>query len=135
YAPGAASQPREGAGLACLWFEEVPVTSEHLVGGLPGQRHRRRPADRPEQQVQRGVHVPQPRWDVAGADDRRPHIGVGELAGAEHDVLVVSATLLSDVPDERSVRRAAYVVRHEVLLLAGEVHGEATDPLSLLREL
>ncbi len=128
-------QPGERVGAAGLLVEELQVSAEDLVGGLAGQGHDGVVADRPEEQVQGGVHVAEAGRQVPGADDLGADLGIGEGPGVQHDVLVVGARGAGDVVGEGSVGGAPEFVGDEVLGLPREVHGEAADLLTAFTQL
>lgn len=91
--------------------------------------------DGPEEQIQRGVHVPEAHGEVPGADHPGPYLRVGEGVGVEHDVPVQGARPLSHIVHERGVGGGAQLVGDEVLGASHEVDGEGADLLAALGQL
>ena len=93
---------------------ELEVAPEDLVRRFAGQRDRRSFADRLEQQIERGVHIPETHRQIAGTHDLAPDVEVGERLVVEDDVGVVRADMLGDIVGVGCVPARAHVVRREV---------------------
>jgi hypothetical protein len=128
-------EPGKGVGPLRHGVVELAVAAEDLVRRLAGEGHRRTLADRLAEQVQRGVHVPEPHRHVASRERRPAHLGVGQRPVVEHDVNVVGADVPGHIVHVRRVRGGAQLVGLEVLRLADEVDREGPHPLALFGQL